>query len=45
MKELNTGLAKIGFQQLIYKVLTPAIFFVTYESKTNIYNASYTLWF
>ena len=33
MKELNTGLAKTGFQELIYKVVIPAIFFLHIQAK------------
>ena len=42
---LSTGLAKNWCQELIHKVITSAVFLVTYTKKRNTHKASYAMWF
>ena len=42
-KVLNTGFEKIGFEELIYKVVTSDVFIVAYKNKRNTCKALYTL--
>ena len=45
MRVLKAGLRRIGVKILIYKLVTSAVFLVTYTNKRNTCKALYALWF